>query len=65
MHMKQVWKILHLSIHVGYAALQNIYKKETLSKIKSKNTTIEIIFEKAQANLLLMVKNTALTLCTL
>ena len=28
MHMQQVWKILHLSIHVGYAALQNIYKNE-------------------------------------
>ena len=33
-----------LSIHLGYAALQNIYKEETLSKIKSKNTILEIFF---------------------
>ena len=57
--------MLYLSIHVGYATLQNIYKKETLIKIKSKNTTLEIFFEKAQATLLLTVKNTALMLHTL
>ena len=41
--------MLHLSTYVGYAALQNIYKKELLSKIKSKNTTLEIFFEKVKA----------------
>ena len=49
MHMQQVWKMLHLSIHVGYAALQNIYKEETSSKIKSKNSTLEILLEKVKA----------------
>ena len=38
MHMQQEWKLPHLSIHVGYADLQNIYKEETLTEIKSKNT---------------------------
>ena len=32
-----------LSIHVGYATLQNIYKEERLS------TTLEIFFEKVKA----------------
>ena len=42
--------MLHLSIHVRYAALQNsIYKKEILSKIKSKNTILEIFLEKVKA----------------
>ena len=49
MHMQQEWKMLYLSIHVGYATLQNIYKKKTLNKIKYKNTTLEIFFEKLKA----------------
>ena len=35
MHMQQESKMLHLSIHVGCAALQNIYKEEIKSKLKS------------------------------
>ena len=44
MHMQQVWKMLHLSIYVGYAALQNIYKNEYYVK-KSKNISLEIFLK--------------------
>ena len=41
--------MLHLSIHVGYAALQNIYKEKKIRKIKSKNITLKTFLEKVKA----------------